>query len=83
MRSTVYQTIAKKIIRKIALSAKKKTIKQILSGRCRTDGLPENGRFTLKEIEKIIFQTSLNINKLMPYLNDLENLGNYQNEFVA
>lgn len=45
--------------------------------------MPEYGRFTPKEIERIIHQADLNINNLMPYLIDHDNMGNYQNEYVG
>ena len=52
MRSTMLKTLVKQIIRKIVWTAKKKTIIQILTSRCRRDGMPEYGRFTSREIEK-------------------------------
>ena len=77
------KTLMKNIIRKIAWTAKKKTMVQILASRCKRDGLPEYGRFTPREIDRIIFQTNLNIKELMPYFNDLDSIGNYQNEYVG
>jgi len=75
--------IFKHIIQKVVWNAKKKTIIQILPSRCRRDGMPEYGRFTPKEVKHIIFQTEQNIEGLMPYFNDLDNIGNYQNEYVG
>ncbi len=75
------KTFIKRIIQTIAWAAKKKTIIQILASRCRRDGMPEYGRFTSREIKQIIFQANLNIKELMPYFNDLDNIGNYQNEY--
>ena len=83
MRSTMLKILIKQIIRKTAWAAKKKTIIQILASRCRRDGMPEYGRFTLKEIKQIIFQANLNVKELMPYFNNLDNVGNYQNEYVG
>jgi len=79
----MFKMLAKKIIRKIAWAAKRKTMIQILASRCRRDGMPEYGRFTPKEIKRIVFQAYLNVEELMPYFNDLENLGNYQNEYAG
>jgi len=45
--------------------------------------MPEYGRFTPREIKQIIFQANLNVKELMPYLNDLDNVGNYQNEYAG
>jgi L-2-amino-thiazoline-4-carboxylic acid hydrolase len=83
VRSTTLKVLFKQIIRKIAWTAKKKTISQILLSRCRRDGMPEHGRFTPREIEQIIFQANLNIKELMSFFNDLNNLGNYQNEYAG
>jgi len=79
----MFKMLAKKIIRKIAWSAKKKTISQILMSRCRRDGMPEYGRFTNKEIKQIILQANSNVNELMPYFHNLDDVGNYQNEYVG
>ncbi len=79
----MFKEISKLIVQKVAWNAKKKTIMQILLSRCRRDGMPEYGRFTSKEVKQIIFQTVQNIKALMPYFNDLDNLGNYQNEYVG
>jgi len=78
--STMPKTLIKQSIRKIAWAAKKKTITQILTSRCRREDMPEHGRFTHKEIKQIISQANLNVKELMPYFNDLDNIGNYQNE---
>jgi hypothetical protein len=75
--------LTKYMIRKAAWAAKKKTIKQALASRCRRDGIPEHGRFTPKEIKQIILQADSNIRELMPYFIDLDNTGNYQNEYVG
>lgn len=83
MKSTIFKRLAKKIIRTVAWSAKKKTIMQILASRCRQDGMPENGRFTPKEIKQIILLANSNIKELMTYFNNLDNVGNYQNEYVG
>jgi len=58
MISTMLKILIKQIIRKTAWAAKKKTIIQILAPRCRQEGMPEYGRFTLKEIKQIIFQAN-------------------------
>lgn len=73
----------KNIIRKVVWGAKKKTIIQILASRCRRDGMPEYGRFTPREIGRIIFQANANIKELLPYFNDLDSIGNYQNEYAG
>jgi hypothetical protein len=73
----------KKVFRKAVWNAKKKTIAQVLACRCRIDGKPENGRFTPGETKQIVLQAESNNEELMPYFKDLENLGNYQNEFVG
>jgi len=83
MRSTMLKRLIKQFIRKISWAAKKKTIIQILAPRCRQEGMPEYGRFTLKEIKQIIFQANLNVKELMPYFNNLDNVGNYQNEYAG
>ncbi|UCC20868.1 MAG: hypothetical protein JSV62_06205, partial [Promethearchaeota archaeon] len=79
----MFKSFIKRIIRKVAWKSKRKTIPQILASRCRQDGLPEYGRFTLRDIEQIIFQAELNIKDLMPYFEDLENIGNYQNQYIG
>ena len=63
------------------MDSSEKTISQILTSRCRRDGMPEYGRFTPREIEQIVFQANLNVKELMPYFNDLDNMGNYINEY--
>lgn len=75
--------LGKHFVRKMAWTAKKKTIIQILASRCRRDGMPEYGRFTPREIKQIVFHSNLNVKELMPYFNDLDNVGNYQNEYVG
>jgi hypothetical protein len=45
--------------------------------------MPEYGRFPPREIKQIIFQVNLNIKELMPYFINLDNIGNYQNEYVG
>jgi len=45
--------------------------------------MPEHGRFTPKEIKQIISQANLNVKELTPYFNDLDNIGNYQNEYAG
>ena len=44
--------LIKRIIRKMARTAKKKTMMQVLTPRCRRDGMPEYGRFISRDIEK-------------------------------
>lgn len=83
MKSTVLNTFAKKFVRSVVWAAKKTTISQILAPRCRRDGLPEHGRFTSREIRRIVHQTKLNIQALMPSFIDHDNIGNYQNEYVG
>ncbi|NHJ01808.1 MAG: hypothetical protein EAX86_06665 [Candidatus Heimdallarchaeota archaeon] len=81
MRIPIFKPLGKKIIRRKAWGVHKKAIVQILTPRCRQDGVPEQGRFTYKDIERIIFQTKSNIKELMPYFKDYDNLGNYMNEY--
>jgi len=68
--------LIKQIIRKMTWTAKKKTIMQILTPRCRRDGMPEYGRFTSRDIEQIIFQANSNIKELIPYFKDFDKIGN-------
>jgi len=75
------KTLIKQVIRKATWTAKKKTIVQILSPRCRQEGKAENGRFTIKEIKQIMFQAELNAKDLIPYFTDYDNLGNYMMEY--
>ncbi len=81
MGSPLLNRFNKSIIRSIMLSAKKRTIPQILAARCRRENQPEFGRFTKREIKRIAARVELNIASLMPYLQDLENIGNYQTTF--
>lgn len=83
MRSTTLKKLIKRIVRKMAWIVMKKTVIQVLTPRCRRDGMPEYGRFTPSDIEQIIFQAHLNVKELMPYFNDLDNIGNYQNEYAG
>ena len=66
--------LAKRIIRKMAWTAKKKTIMQVLKPRRRRDGMPEYGRFISRDIEQEIFQAHLSINELTPYFSDFDSL---------
>ncbi|MFW9910463.1 MAG: L-2-amino-thiazoline-4-carboxylic acid hydrolase [Candidatus Thorarchaeota archaeon] len=81
MRSIGLKSLVKPIIRRAIWKAKKKAVSQILISRCRRDGLPEVGRFTRREIKRILLQTESNIEELMPYFKDFENYGNYMNEY--
>ncbi len=71
------QKLIKQIIRMQVWIIKKKTVVQVLTPRCRRDGEPEYGRFTAKDIERIIQHTVSNIDELMPYFTDLTSIGNY------
>ncbi len=75
------RSLVKPIIRRAVWKAKKKTIFQVLISRCRRDGLPEFGRFTLGEIKRIILQAKSNIQELMLYFKDFDKIGNYMNEY--
>ncbi len=77
------KSLTKQITRSVIWKAKKKTIVQTLPSRCRKDGMPEYGRFTPREIKQIIIQTNFNIKELIPYFNDTDNIGNYQNTYVG
>ncbi len=67
----------KQIIRKLTWTTKKKSVVQVLTPRCRRDGEPEYGRFTSKDIERIILHANSNIEELISYFKDLDNIGNY------
>jgi hypothetical protein len=67
----------------MAWTAKKKTIMQVLTPRCRGDGMPEYGRFISRDLEQIIFGTHLNIKGLTPYFSDFDNIGNYLLEYLG
>ena len=75
--------IIKNIIRIITWRVMKKALIQILPSRCKRDGMPEYGRFTPKEIQRITSQAQLNIEELMPSFKDLENIVNYQNAYLG
>ncbi|UCE11037.1 MAG: L-2-amino-thiazoline-4-carboxylic acid hydrolase [Candidatus Thorarchaeota archaeon] len=81
MRPIKLKTLVKPIIRRAIWNAKKKAVSQTLTPRCRKDGLPEFGRFTPAEIKRILLQAKSNIQELMPYFIDLDNIGNYMNEY--
>ncbi|MHA1904472.1 MAG: L-2-amino-thiazoline-4-carboxylic acid hydrolase [Candidatus Thorarchaeota archaeon] len=81
MSSRALKSFAKPIARRLAWRAKRKAIFQVLVSRCRQDGLPEFGRFTLGEIKQIIHQAESNIGDLMPYFIDFDKIGNYLNEY--
>ena len=71
------QKLIKQIIRMQVWTIKKKTVAQVLTPRCRRDGEPVHGRFTTRDIERIIQHANLNIEELMPYFEDLPNICNY------
>jgi hypothetical protein len=73
----------KKIIRRLVWKATKKSVMQVLTPRCKRDGEPEYGRFTPSDIERIIQQANLNVEELLPYLQNLDNIGNYLNVYVS
>lgn len=81
MRVAIFKPLSKKIIRRKAWGVHKKAIVQILTPRCRQDGMPEHGRFTPKEMEQIISRAESNIQELMPYFKDHDNTGNYMNTY--
>lgn len=81
MGSTALKSLVKSLVRRLAWRAKRKAVFQVLISRCRRDGLPEYGRFTLREIKQIVQQTKLNIRELMPHFIDFDSLGNYLNEY--
>lgn len=83
MSSLVVKNLTKQIARDLVWAAKKKTIVQILQSRCRRDGIPEYGRFTAREIKRIIQQADSNIKALMPYFIDIDNFGNYLNVYAG
>lgn len=71
------QKLIKQIIRKQVWTIKQKSVVQVLTPRCRRDGNPEYGRFTTKDIERIIQLANSNVIELIPYFKDLPNIGNY------
>lgn len=75
--------IVKQIVRKQVWVIKKKTVVQVLTPRCRRDGEPEYGRFTPKDIERIIRQAESHLAALLPYFKDLPNIGNYTMAYAA
>ncbi|MHA1909173.1 MAG: L-2-amino-thiazoline-4-carboxylic acid hydrolase [Candidatus Thorarchaeota archaeon] len=75
--------IVKRLVRRLAWRAKKKTLIQVLPSRCRQEGKPEFGRFTPVEIERMILRATANIKELMPFFIDYDSIGNYQNEYVG
>ena len=77
------QKLIKQIIRTQVWRIKKKSLVQVLTPRCRRDGEPEYGRFTDKDIERIIHLTNSKIEELKPYFQDLPNLGNYVMTYAA
>ncbi len=83
MSKNIGRKAIKYIIRIITWRVMKKALMQILPSRCKRDGMPEYGRFTPKEIRRIISQAQLNIEALMPSFKDLENIGNYQNAYLG
>jgi hypothetical protein len=77
MGSPLLNRFNKNLIRRVIWTAKKKTIPQILASRCRRENQPEFGRFNKLEIKRIAAQVEPNIASLMPFFQDLENVGNY------
>jgi len=73
----------KQIIRMQIWSIKKKTIKQVLKNRCRREGEPEYGRFTERDIDRIIQQSKTNLSELLPLFPNLPNIGNYMMAYSA
>ncbi|MBM4447156.1 MAG: hypothetical protein FJ023_07380 [Chloroflexi bacterium] len=83
MRSNILKTLIKQIIRHAMWEGQTKTVTKVLASSCRRDGMPEYGRFTAKEIRRITSQAMLNIKELMPYFEDLDSIGNYQQEYAG
>ncbi|MHB8139071.1 MAG: L-2-amino-thiazoline-4-carboxylic acid hydrolase [Smithellaceae bacterium] len=83
MSKNIGRKAIKYIIRIITWRVMKNALMQILPSRCKRDGIPEYGRFTPREIQRITSQAQLNIEELMPNFNDLENIGNYQNAYLG
>ncbi|MFW9854474.1 MAG: L-2-amino-thiazoline-4-carboxylic acid hydrolase [Candidatus Thorarchaeota archaeon] len=81
MKVGMFKPFSKKLIRRKAWGVHKKAIVQILTPRCRRNGMPEHGRFTAKEMENIIFRAESHIQGLIPYFKDHDNIGNYMNEY--
>jgi hypothetical protein len=53
-RIAVMKELGKRMIRRLTWAAKRKNVKKVLALRCRRDGLPEHGRFTSRDIERIV-----------------------------
>ena len=50
---------------------------QVLTPRCRRDGMPEYDRFISRDIKQLILKAHSNIKKLSPYFSDFDNIGYY------
>jgi hypothetical protein len=83
MRSTKLRRFIKQVLRHAMWESQTKTMAQVLASSCRRDGMPEYGRFTRREIRRIISQASLQIEELMPYLRNFDGIGNYQQEYAG
>lgn len=81
MKFSAFDALLKRAIRKKVWAVKKKAIRQVLTSRCRRDGMPEQGRFTPRDIERIALRAELNAKALMPRFHDLDNAGNYAMEY--
>ena len=71
------QNLMKQMVRKQVWNIKKRTVVQVLTPRCRRDGEPKDGRFTKKDIDRIIRHTASIIPEVMAHFTDLPNIGNY------
>ena len=69
--------LVKKLIQKQVWTIKKKSVVQVLTPRCRRDGEPEHGRFTTRDIERIIQTANSHAVELAQHFKDLPNIGNY------
>ncbi|MFW9995095.1 MAG: L-2-amino-thiazoline-4-carboxylic acid hydrolase [Candidatus Odinarchaeota archaeon] len=81
MKPAIMNAFIKRIIRRKTWTSNKKAITQVLTPRCRRDGIPEHGRFTPKEIERVITQAESNTKELVPHFKDFDNPGNYYMEY--
>ncbi len=75
--------IVRHLIRVLAWKAKKRTLYQILISRCREEGEPASGRFTVREIDRIAARTRFHAGELSSYLLEMQSAGNYQNQYVG
>lgn len=75
--------IGEKIMRHLVLSAKKKAIRSELTVRNRAHARPKEGRFTDRDIDRIIAQVESNMLDLLPLMPRQKSLGNLRNVYAG